>query len=142
MNATGSGELNTYEVGNIKEADAPNSNIFTETNAFNTSSATFVADTNALVHFYSSGGPVNVNYSIATGSAAAVAGAQVSFDAVGIPSTERSSLAGAASDWDGIVVSYENRTPSQSMHTIQGYIRGHGGSSVTNKAHTIIVEEK
>lgn len=141
MNATGSGELNTYEVGNIKEGDVSNSTVFQETNTFNTSSATFVADTNAVQRFYSSGGPLEIKYSIASGSSAAVAGAQVSIDGAGIPAFERSSLAGAATDWDEVTVNYMN-TVAQGPHTIQGYIRGHGGASVTNKAHGIIIDEK
>lgn len=140
MNATGSGELNTYEVGNIKEGDVANSNVFTETNAFNTASATFVADTNAIVRFYSSGGPIDINYSLATSSTAAVTGAQLSVDTVGIPSFERSTYAAATGDFSEVNVPYRN-TVSQGTHTIQGYIRGHGGSSVTNKAHTITVDE-
>ena len=141
MNATGSGELNAYEVGNIKEADVPNANIFQETNAFNTSSATFVADTNAIMRFYSSGNPVKVNYTVGTSSAAAVTGAQVSVDTVGIPSLERSAYAATTGDYADVTVQYQNNTINQGTHTIQGYLRGHGGSSVTNRGHSILVEE-
>ncbi len=140
MNATGSGELNSYEVGNIKEGDVANSNVFTETNSFNTSSATFVADTNAIVRFYSSGGPVQIDYSVATSGAGTVTGAQVSVDTAGIASFERSAYAAATTDWAEVTVPYK-QTLSQSTHTVQGYLRGHGGSSVTNKAHSILIEE-
>ena len=59
MNATGSGELNSYEVGNIKEGDVPNAVNLNDLSTRGSLTSTTYADiTNTTLRFYSSGGPV------------------------------------------------------------------------------------
>ncbi|KKL62808.1 hypothetical protein LCGC14_2181490, partial [marine sediment metagenome] len=62
MNATGSGELSTYEVGNLKDGDVHNSVVRTDSTQDLVNDTTYGTDlTNTQVHFYTSGrGIVNV----------------------------------------------------------------------------------
>jgi hypothetical protein len=62
MNSTGSGELSSYEVGNLKDGDVHNSVVRTDSTQNAVNDTTYGTDlTNTQVHFYSSGrGLVNV----------------------------------------------------------------------------------
>lgn len=62
MNSTGSGELSTYEVGNLKDGDVHNSVVRTDSTQDTVNDTTYGVDlTNTQVHFYSSGrGPVEI----------------------------------------------------------------------------------
>ncbi len=56
MNATGAGELSTYEVGNLKDGDVHNSVVRTDSTQDLVNDTTYGTDlTNTTVHFYSSG---------------------------------------------------------------------------------------
>lgn len=56
MNATGSGELSSYEVGNLKDGDAHNSVVRTDSTQNAVNDTSYAADlTNTQVHFYTSG---------------------------------------------------------------------------------------
>jgi len=56
MNATGAGELSTYEVGNLKDGDVHNSVVRTDMVNDAVNDTTYGSDlTNTQVHFYSSG---------------------------------------------------------------------------------------
>ena len=56
LNATGSGELSTYEVGNLKDGDVQNSVLRTDSTQNTVNDAAYGADlTNTQIHFYTSG---------------------------------------------------------------------------------------
>ena len=61
MNATGSGELSSFEVGNLKDGDVHNSVVRTDSTQDAVDDTTYGTDlTNTQIHFYSSGrGAVN-----------------------------------------------------------------------------------
>lgn len=65
MNATGSGELDTWGVSNIKEGDVANSVVRTDGTADAINDTTYGSDlTGTTVQFYSSGGPVAIDFSL------------------------------------------------------------------------------
>ena len=142
MNATGSGELNTYEVGNIREFGIPNYTNNLSTTVVTTTSTTFADDTQALSRFYSSGGPVQITYNTAGDQAAGVNFyTTMSVDSAGIVGNDRA-MAGdnITEDTEGLVVNYVN-TIAENTHTMQGKFRaGSGTSTITYRS--LIIDEK
>lgn len=61
MNATGSGELTSYEVGNIKDGNVWNSVISTATATQSNVGTSYTTIDNSTIHFYSSGQPINLH---------------------------------------------------------------------------------
>ncbi len=89
MNATGSGELNSYEVGNLRDDNVPNQVRSVGTTDITTTDGPMTTMTDMNIHFYSSGRPITLAY----GGALGVAGAggninlALSADAVGVIGT-------------------------------------------------------
>ena len=144
MNATGSGELNTYEVGNIKEGDVPNTTFLSSGTSVNSNSAIFVNDTQAVSRFYSSGGPVEVTYNVGTGAAGTNRGLiQISVDSAGIAAVERmgGTQQSVTTDLREITSVYRS-TLTQAGHTVQGQFRDvNGGDTHYVNNRSLKVEE-
>lgn len=144
MNASGSGQLNSYEVGNIKEADVPNTTMLTSGTSVNSGSTTFATDAQALSHFYSSGNPVQATYNSALGeSGTSNIFATLSIDSAGIAENYSGSAgsSGTTSEYLASIVQQSSPTLNQGTHTIQGYYRVSGGTGYVN-SRVLTVEEK
>ena len=145
MNATGSGELNTYEVSNIAEGDVANSTYLSSNTNVNSASGTFVNDTEAVARFYSSGGPLEVIYNVGGGAAGTNrALIQISVDSTGIAAVERMGPAqqSVTGDLREITAVYRN-TATQAGHTVQGQFRdvNAGDTQHINKRSLEITEK-
>lgn len=144
MNSTGSGELNTYEVGNIKEADVANSTVSTSSTQVTNNTTLMVSDTQATSHFYSSGGPVRILYNPAhVNGSSAVSRFNVSVDSAGIPEFERwEQPSGSTTTYlYGADVSYQSNTLSQGPHTIQGVFAADSGTTYLNRRTLQVTEQ-
>lgn len=62
MDSSGSGNLNSYEVGNIKEGDSNNSVTQYGTTQSSTTSTSYADLLNTTFRYYSSGGPVEISF--------------------------------------------------------------------------------
>jgi len=143
MNATGAGELNTYEVGNIKEADVANSVVLNSDTFFTTSSTTMVADTSGVTHFYSSGNPIEIKYHTAgVNDGGTVNRQNISVDSVGIAAAQSSLINGATgNEFYGLDSTYQNNFLAQGTHTVQGVVSVAGSNFDLNR-RSLMVEEK
>lgn len=143
MNSTGSGELNSYEVGNIRESDIPNFNSNSVQGQVSTGNTTYTDDTNALIHFYSSGNPISVAYNVASANSSTSANSfTISVDSAGIIGTDRWMLGSTSSTHlFNCTVFYNNNFISQGSHTIQGRFLATGNTAYVNQ-RTIEVTEK
>lgn len=144
MNATGSGEINTYESGNIKEADVSNANALTSNVQVSTASATaLAADTEALIRFYSSGGPIHATYNAGTdNSGASDTILTMSIDSVGVANNLRAALGNSSTTGTrSVVVEQVAQTASQGTHTVQGYLKVSANTGYVNN-RIVVVEEK
>lgn len=123
MNSTGSGELFSYEVSNLKDGSVPNTAVLNSSSSVNSSSTTATNDTPALLHFYSSGRPVRIIYDAQVGSGTATAGAQIliNLDSSDLTETARSieTYGDTTTEEVGLDCVYQS-TPSQGTRTIQG----------------------
>lgn len=142
MNSTGSGQLNTYEVGNLKEGDVGNYSFLSSSTSVNNATILFVADTEATTHFYSSGGPVEMSYRAGLGNSGANNGeATISMDNAGLDDVRRQLyILGASTDNRGIIVNW-TKTASQAGHTISGMYKSDGGTTYVVR-RSLKVEEK
>lgn len=144
MNSTGSGELNTYEVGNIKEADVHNTVQIASATLFSGASNTYVNDTSALIHFYSSGNPVQVIYNVVGNNS----GTQrnfytVSVDSAGIIGTDRVIRGSTGTNEEqSCAVNYMNPNVAQGTHNVQGQVHSLAGETGYVVQRTIQAEEK
>jgi len=143
MNATGSGELNTYEVGNIKEGDVANSVVLNSSTQVSSTSTTMVSDTQATARFYSSGGPVKILYDFAhVNGGSAISKFNVSVDSIGIADFERWTQPSSSNSTFlyGGNVSYQN-TLSQGSHTVQGVYATDSSTTYINRRTVQITEQ-
>ena len=146
MNASGSGELNAYEVGNIKESDVHNSNFLNNYSQVSTTATAYADDTPALAHIYTSGGPLVAEYSVGLGNSGAGDWTfiTVSVDGAGIQGTDRAQV-GQASTGTGLAIGavsiYQNNYLVQGTHTVQGKFRVNASTGYINQ-RTVRVEEK
>ena len=120
MNATGSGELNAWEVNNLREAGASNSSAVVGTSDI--TATTIVDMTDMIIRFYSSGGPVRASFSAEIASSGGTGmDATVLIDLDG--ATLRTQLVrslGSASTGQAIakfVPIFDQSTPAQGTHT-------------------------
>lgn len=114
MNATGSGQLNTYEVGNIREGNVSNAVTSMGTTPITTNSTTYTAMTDMTLHFYSSGKPVNVNFTAPVANNGASGGSifnTLSIDSVGVFQTKGFS-------------DNTSQPHTNSLNTVQGLAQG------------------
>ncbi len=144
MNATGSGELNTYEVGNIRESDLGNSNYTASKSQVSNGATTYAADTAALLHFYSSGGPMVSNYTAAiANSGASVTNITISVDGVGILGTDRGELGQSSSNANltmGVSCRWQSNYSGQGTHTIQGVFAPDANTGYINQRSIDVTE--
>lgn len=115
----GSSQLNTWEVGNIKENDVPNS-VVQQSNTNQSLTATSYIDmTNTVIHFYSSGNPVAAVYN-ASGphTGANIIQTSHSVDGSGVLASEKKFSTTSTGYTSGGVNDYF-WTPSQGQHTYQ-----------------------
>lgn len=148
MNSTGSGELNTYEVGNIKDGSVPNTVVLDSTSSINSASTTAVDDTQALIHFYTIGRPLKIVYEAQVGSGTATAGAQIliNLDSSDLTQTARSceTYGDTTTEELGLSTHYQS-TPTQGTRTFQGrYMNDNdigSGTIYINKRIVTLTEE-
>lgn len=144
MNATGSGQLNSYEVGNIKEGDVPNFTSNQSSAQISTASTTaLAADTSALSHFYSSGNPANFIYNAGlSNGATSTTAITISVDSVGITGNFADALGNTSStNSTSAIVMQGPLTIAQGTHTIQGYFKVSGSTGYVNN-RTVTCEEE
>lgn len=146
MNATGSGQLNTYEVGNIRDSGTPNTTTLSSTISVSSGSATLVNDTEALVHFYSSGGPLQIIYDTRVGNSGVNRDfIQLSVDSAGLAVGDAEGFAntsGGTAEIKALQTTYNN-TVSEGTHTIQGQFRDvNGGGTASVNRRQVITTEK
>lgn len=125
MNATSAGELNTYEVANIKEGDVANNASIQSTTQVSTTSASFVSDTQATQHFYSSGNPVNIFYSVgnAESSGSGINTISINTDGARNAVADRSLvLTATTTNLKFGIDSHFSQIFGQGTHTIQGVV--------------------
>lgn len=142
MNSTGAGELNSYEVGNLKDGDVQNSVVRTDSTNDAITDTTFPSTdlTNATVHFYSSGrGIIDIKCHI-TGSAHTASNrvtGQIS-DGSLIAASKAPYFDGSTGGW--------YTTPVHAESYVQGGITFHaeaivGGGTFTVADKTITIKE-
>lgn len=146
MNATGSGNVNIYEIGSIREFDVANSNVLNVYGQTSTASATYVDETSAIVHVYTSGGPFYADYNAGIGNSTSgeISMLTLSVDGVGIIGTDRGATGQSSSGTAlavGVDTVYQNNSLAQGTHTIQGRFRTSAGTAYVNQ-RTIEYEEK
>lgn len=142
MNATGSGELNAYEVANFKDVGVRNYISRTGTTSDTVNDTSYGNDmTETTFHFYSTGSPVNViaAINITDSGNAALKSFETSFDA----------SADTASEF---ITQFQNgvqdcmsfrylKSLSQGSHTIQIQAQVFQNSMTITKKHVILEEE-
>ena len=145
MNVTGSGEINTYELGNIKEADVSNHNSRFSTTSLSTSSTTdFASDTESTVRFYSSGGPLTATYNASVGnSGLSYTITTVSIDSVGNAGNWSYGVGSSVGpgEFESTTSTMTNKTAAQGTHTINGYFKTSASTGYIN-VRTMVVEEQ
>jgi len=141
MNATGSGELNSYEVGNLRDGSVFNSVMAQSSTTQSLSSTTYEDVNTTTIRFYSSGRPVryslNLSYSVSTGIT------DIStihnFDGSDITASEKIAGVNAAS-YHGLTQNEWHDTPAQGPHTYKIRHKVSGGT-VTKKNCTYSLTE-
>ena len=139
MNATGSGEIDTFGIGNIIDGNVANTLYRNNQTVDTLNDTTYGTDlTGTQVFFYSSGNPVSYWGTVSMDVANAETNIRFALDSVGVPESE----IGIDADADGAqqagTIIYSS-SPSQGTHDIQ--IQGRVGSSsrsVRGKNVTII----
>lgn len=145
MNATGSGQLDRYGVGNIKEADVPNSVVRTSTTSNSVDDTAFASDmTETQVNFYSSGGPVRAELQSSWGGAAVNGKQVISFDASDTLTVASETFCmgdGTSYGAAGSCVSiHQTADDSQGAHTILGRALVASGTAVVDKKTMTVTE--
>jgi hypothetical protein len=143
MNATGAGELNSYEVGNLKDGDVQNSIVHTDSTDDTITDQTFPSTdlTGMEVHFYTSGrGPVKINGHIVFNSGTPrVPNAVINDGANVLTSIGGTYSSGVAADENGIHCMHSEKYAQGGVTFNMEMIVD--SSSVTAIDKTLIIEE-
>jgi len=142
MNATGAGELNAWEVGNLKDGDVHNAVVRTDSTQDTLNDTSYGTDiTNTTVHFYSSGrGPVRVGFNMNCSTTSAnILISIILDDGSNIAATEMA-LRDPVANTGGSVITRHAEYYAQGVYTfkIQGKVSS-GSALVEEK--TMIIEE-
>lgn len=146
MNATGSGELNAWEVGNLKDGSVSNCVILQSASSQNLTSGSYADIDNSTVHFYSSGRQVLGNYEISstvTGVSSAVTGLYT------IQDLDSSNVSASEKIAGGAQIGYSQQAsnsylhkPAQGPHTYKIQYKIHGSTAMSAGNRTFILDEK
>ena len=141
MNATGSGELNTWEVGNIKEGDVSNAMVqgATSTQAVTSTTSDTIID-DSTFNFYCSGGPINILGNI-NGLCDAARLTNVGIYVDGTEKKQsRSGMFCENSFFMGMNPQWLEINPSQGTHTITIRGRTSAGTLTVNSRDAVVME--
>lgn len=145
MNSTGSGQLNSYEVGNIRENGIPNiTYIQSNTQVTQTSSAGWNSDTQALQHFYSSGNPLRIDYNTAQAESSGSGNNYISINTDGATNQSAHRAFTTSSTTTNRIFDCETmlfQNSNQGTHTIQGVISTDSSTMYVNSRVISTTEE-
>jgi len=142
MNATGSGELSSFEVGNIAEIGVTNSVVRAGSTDDTINDTTYGSDlTECEIHFYTSGGPVRMDAGLYISNTAAGIDIVTALfdDGADIANSERGTNFGGAGQTGQLHLHYQT-TYAQGPKTINVQMKV-GASSLTVSEKTVILTE-